>query len=56
MVGPQLWVASPQFTGRKDTNSRVVKTAAEAAAAVREVADAGYDFITANSRAWSRRA
>ena len=45
MVGPQLWVASPQFTGRKDTNCRVVKTAAEAEAAVKEVADAGYDFI-----------
>jgi len=45
VVGPQLWVASPQFTGRKDQNCRVVKTAAEARAAVNEVADAGYDFI-----------
>jgi hypothetical protein len=45
VVGPQLWVASPQFTGRKDLNCRVVKTAAEAMAAVNEVADAGDDFI-----------
>jgi imidazolonepropionase-like amidohydrolase len=45
VVGPQIWVASPQFTGRKDENCRVVKTAAEATAAVNEVADAGYDFI-----------
>jgi cytosine/adenosine deaminase-related metal-dependent hydrolase len=45
VVGLQLWVASPQITGRKDLNCRVVKTAAEARAAVNEVADAGYDFI-----------
>lgn len=45
VLGPQLWVASPQFTGRKDTNCRVVTTPDEARAAVDEVADAGYDFI-----------
>jgi hypothetical protein len=45
VVGPQLWVASPQFTGRKDKNCRVVKTAEEARAAVNEVADSRYDFI-----------
>jgi imidazolonepropionase-like amidohydrolase len=45
VVGPQLWIASPQFTGRNDLNCRVVKTAAEAKAAVDEVADVGYDFI-----------
>jgi imidazolonepropionase-like amidohydrolase len=45
MLGPQLWIASPQFTGRKDTNARVVTTPEEAWAAVKEVADAGYDFI-----------
>lgn len=44
-LGPQLWVASPQFTGRKDTNARVVTTPEEAWAAVKESADAGYDFI-----------
>jgi imidazolonepropionase-like amidohydrolase len=45
MLGPQLWVASPQFTGRKDVNCRVVTTPEEAQAAVKEVADAGYDFV-----------
>lgn len=45
VLGPQLWIASPQFTGKKDTNCRVVTTPDEARAAVREVADAGYDFI-----------
>jgi len=45
VVGPQLWIASPQFTGRKDQNARVVTTPEEARAAVKEVADAGYDFI-----------
>src|SRR5262249_20864634 len=45
VVGTQLWVASAQFTGRKDKNCRVVKTAEEARAAVNEVAAAGYDFI-----------
>jgi imidazolonepropionase-like amidohydrolase len=44
-VGPQLWVASPQLTGRKDVNCRVVTTPEEAHAAVKEVADAGYDFV-----------
>jgi imidazolonepropionase-like amidohydrolase len=44
-LGPQLWVASPQFTGRKDVNSRVVTTPEEARAAVKDVADAGYDFV-----------
>jgi imidazolonepropionase-like amidohydrolase len=45
ILGPQLWVASPQFTGRKDVNSRLVTTPEEAQRAVKEVADAGYDFI-----------
>jgi imidazolonepropionase-like amidohydrolase len=45
LLGPQLWVASPQFTGRKDINCRVVTTAEEARTAVKEAADAGYDFI-----------
>ena len=26
LLGPQLWVASPQFTGKKDINCRVVTT------------------------------
>jgi imidazolonepropionase-like amidohydrolase len=45
LLGPQLWVASPQFTGKADSNHRVVTTPAEARAEVAEVAEAGYDFI-----------
>jgi imidazolonepropionase-like amidohydrolase len=45
LLGPQLWVASPQFTGRKDINSRVVTTPEDARVAVKEAADAGYDFV-----------
>ena len=45
VMGPQLWVASPQFTGRPADNARVVTTADAARAAVREVSEAGYDFI-----------
>src|SRR5262249_52199021 len=45
LLGPQLWVASPQFTGREDINCRVVTTPEEARTAVKEAADSGYDFI-----------
>jgi imidazolonepropionase-like amidohydrolase len=45
VVGPQLWVASPQFIGREDVNSRVVTTPEAARAAVADVAAAGYDFV-----------
>jgi imidazolonepropionase-like amidohydrolase len=45
VLGPQLWAASPQLTGRPGENARVVTTPEEARAAVREVADAGYDFV-----------
>jgi len=45
VLGPQLWVASPQFTGRPAENARVVTTPEQARAAVREVAAAGYDFV-----------
>jgi len=45
ITGPQLWIASPQFTGKEDVNSRVVTTADDTRAAVREMADRGYDFI-----------
>jgi imidazolonepropionase-like amidohydrolase len=44
-VGPQLWIASPQFTGKEDVNSRVVTTAEDGRRAVKEMADLGYDFI-----------
>jgi hypothetical protein len=45
IVGPQLWIASPQFTGKQDVNSRVVTTPADGRTAVKEMADRGYDFI-----------
>jgi imidazolonepropionase-like amidohydrolase len=45
IVGPQLWLASPQFTGQEDVNSRVVTTPEDARAAVKEMADLGYDFV-----------
>src|SRR5262249_43075215 len=45
LLGPQLWVASPQFTGREDINCRVGTTPDEARTAVKEAAGAGYDFI-----------
>ncbi len=45
IVGPQLWLASPQFTGKEDVNSRVVTSHGDARRAVREMADLGYDFI-----------
>jgi imidazolonepropionase-like amidohydrolase len=48
LVGPTLYVASPQLTGRKQGstfNGRVVTKADEARAAVRDFKAAGYDFI-----------
>ncbi len=45
IIGPRLWVASPQFTGEPGDNARVVTTPEEARAAVREVKAAGYDFV-----------
>jgi imidazolonepropionase-like amidohydrolase len=49
IAGPALYLASPQFAGRRYGepyfNGIVVTTPEQARAAVREVADAGYDFI-----------
>jgi imidazolonepropionase-like amidohydrolase len=45
IVGPQLWLASPHFTGKEDVNSRVVTTPEAARTAVKEMADLGYDFV-----------
>ena len=48
MLGPTLYVASPEFTGRKGNgvfNGRRVTTPDEARAAVIECKVAGYDFI-----------
>ena len=43
--GPQLWLASPMFADKADQNVRVIASPDDARAAVREMADAGYDFI-----------
>ena len=48
LLGPTLFVASPQITGRKQGaifNGRVVTTPEEARSAVRDFKTAGYDFI-----------
>jgi hypothetical protein len=45
VVGPQLWVASPQLTGRPSENAIVTTTDAEAREAVRRVKRDGYDFV-----------
>ena len=49
VLGPTLFVASPQLAGRSYGepwfNGRVVATPEQARAAVREVADAGYDYV-----------
>ena len=45
VVGPQLWVASPQLTGRASENAIVVTTPNEARDAVRRAAADGYDFV-----------
>ena len=45
ILGPQLWVASPQFTSRPGQNARVVTTPDMVRAAVRDVQAAGYDFV-----------
>ncbi len=45
VVGPQLWVASPQLTGRPSENALVVTTPNEAREAVRRSASEGYDFV-----------
>ena len=43
--GPQLWIASPELSGRPADHAHVVTTPEAAAAAVKAVADSGYDFI-----------
>ncbi len=45
IVGPKLWVASPQLAGREFHNGIVVTTPDDARTAVNQVADAGYDFV-----------
>jgi imidazolonepropionase-like amidohydrolase len=45
ILGPQLWIASPELTGRPADHAHVVTTPEEATIAVSSVADSGYDFI-----------
>ncbi|HEU4557944.1 MAG TPA: amidohydrolase family protein, partial [Longimicrobium sp.] len=45
VLGPQLWVSSPQLTGRQFPNAVVVTAPEQGRAAVRQAAAAGYDFI-----------
>ena len=45
VLGPQMWVASPQLTGEDGENASVVTTPEQARAAVAAADDAGYDFI-----------
>lgn len=45
ITGPQLWIAGPQLTGRQESNARTVTTPEQAREAVRQVSDAGYDFV-----------
>ena len=45
IIAPTLYLASPQFTGRKGSNAFVVTNEAEARAAVRKARRDGYDFI-----------
>jgi imidazolonepropionase-like amidohydrolase len=45
ILGPQLWIASPQLTGNRTSNARTVTTPEDARTAVREIAAAGYDFV-----------
>ncbi|HEX2451612.1 MAG TPA: amidohydrolase family protein, partial [Gemmatimonadales bacterium] len=45
VLGPQLWVASPQFAGKQYDNGVVITTPDQARAAVRKVKGEGYDFV-----------
>jgi imidazolonepropionase-like amidohydrolase len=50
VLGPRLWVASPQLSGEDGEHTYVARTAEEARAAVQRAADAGYDFIKLTNR------
>lgn len=45
VTGPQLWIASPELSGRPADHAHVVTSPEAATAAVKAVADSGYDFI-----------
>jgi imidazolonepropionase-like amidohydrolase len=45
VLGPTLWISSPQFTGRPAENASVVTTPEQARDGVKSAKAAGYDFI-----------
>lgn len=45
VLGPQLWMAGPQLSGRDGTNTLLVTTPEQGRDAVGKVARAGYDFV-----------
>jgi imidazolonepropionase-like amidohydrolase len=45
VVGPQMWLASPQFMNRASENARVITSPTDARGAVHEMIAAGYDYI-----------
>lgn len=45
LVGPRLWIASPEFSGKPQAHGTLVRTPDEARAGVQSAVDSGYDFI-----------
>ena len=45
VLGPQLWVASPQLAGRPFPNGYTITDTAQARSAVRDAVASGYDFV-----------
>jgi imidazolonepropionase-like amidohydrolase len=45
LTGPQFWIASPELSGRPAEHAHVVTTPEQGTAAVKAVADSGYEFI-----------
>jgi imidazolonepropionase-like amidohydrolase len=45
IIGPQLWIASPELSGKPQSHGLLVQTPDDARRAVRQAADSGYDFI-----------
>jgi imidazolonepropionase-like amidohydrolase len=45
VLGPQLWIASPQLSGDSSANTYVVRSTDDARRAVSLAADSGYDFV-----------
>lgn len=45
LVGPRLWIASPEFSGKPQAHGTLVRSVDDARAGVQSAADSGYDFI-----------